>query len=546
MHRLPPRTALRAPTLASACALACAAVPAAGAGASGSAGDVPGGVPGAASATLATASPAPETRARGPRPDGAPGPVVVQGDVLVEAAPAGGALAPRGIGYARDRTWADGVVPVWLDPALDAATVASIERAIAVWNEAAGVSVRRVETALPPAGDHVRFQPGEGCASWVGRRGGAQELWVAPDCTTGSIVHELGHALGLEHEHVRPDRDQWIEILWENVIEEKRHNFDVAGGALETLGDYDYASIMHYGPDFFSRDGAPTIRPLVGTPRIGQREAPSAGDVAAIAAVYGTDLALAGTLAPGPAAASGPADGTGEGDGGEGPAGGAALELALSVTNAGARGAHGLELALPPGLVVRSATSADAWTCETPEAADAVARSAAPRCRLERLGAGARSSLALSVRRVGPGTAPVEVSVDAVNDDPDPSNDRATLSDPGTAAAPLLDDARPTARPGSADAEAAPDAVAARSPFELLSLAPELAASRPVVPGRSAPVPLTTIVARPGPEGDGAGDGEGRLERLFGGAAGAPLALVAGLGAWARRREARGARSRRA
>nr|KAG5698486.1 hypothetical protein BaRGS_022016 [Batillaria attramentaria] len=63
------------------------------------------------------------------------------------------------------------------------------------------------------------------------------------------VLHEIGHALGLIHEHQRPDRDQYIAINRENIRPGRQRDFERFGPArVQNLGvGYDYMSIMHYG-----------------------------------------------------------------------------------------------------------------------------------------------------------------------------------------------------------------------------------------------------------------------------------------------------------
>ncbi|RXG57444.1 Astacin-like metalloprotease toxin 5 [Armadillidium vulgare] len=59
------------------------------------------------------------------------------------------------------------------------------------------------------------------CASPVGRQTFRQELELGPFCMDmASILHELNHAIGFEHEHLRPDRGDYVEILYENIVSE--------------------------------------------------------------------------------------------------------------------------------------------------------------------------------------------------------------------------------------------------------------------------------------------------------------------------------------
>ena len=59
------------------------------------------------------------------------------------------------------------------------------------------------------------------------------------------LIHELGHLVGLWHEHARFDRDSNVIILWSNVGQEKERNF-VKMPFMQLLSPYDLSSIMHY------------------------------------------------------------------------------------------------------------------------------------------------------------------------------------------------------------------------------------------------------------------------------------------------------------
>ena len=64
----------------------------------------------------------------------------------------------------------------------------------------------------------VTNQP-SGCYSNLGRIGGRQQLNLGSGCVnTGTIQHEFMHALGFIHEHTRPDRDDYVYILYPNIF----------------------------------------------------------------------------------------------------------------------------------------------------------------------------------------------------------------------------------------------------------------------------------------------------------------------------------------
>uniref|UniRef100_T1H2Y9 Metalloendopeptidase n=1 Tax=Megaselia scalaris TaxID=36166 RepID=T1H2Y9_MEGSC len=90
-----------------------------------------------------------------------------------------------------------------------------------------------------------------GCFSNVGYLGKSQRLNLGYGCMIKrAIVHEFLHALGFFHQQSSADRDNFINIHWENIQKGTEYNFDKYSSAkITNFGTrYDYGSIMHYGP----------------------------------------------------------------------------------------------------------------------------------------------------------------------------------------------------------------------------------------------------------------------------------------------------------
>ncbi|XP_022702135.1 blastula protease 10-like [Varroa jacobsoni] len=171
--------------------------------------------------------------------------------------------------------WPGNVVPYKYHTSVNNSHKSVIVSGIQHWQNNTCLRFEEVESI---GRHHIRFRTDkDGCWSLIGRTMGIASIQSAilgglvqdlvqgevfyqdinlqrPGCVKeGTVIHEIGHAIGFYHEQSRSDRDEHIKILFENMNPEMSAQFEKADD--QTFGvPYDLGSVMQYPEWAFSKD----------------------------------------------------------------------------------------------------------------------------------------------------------------------------------------------------------------------------------------------------------------------------------------------------
>lgn len=154
-----------------------------------------------------------------------------------------------------------------------------IVNAINTWNSNSSVTGITLKQRTNEK-DYVEFVYGTTNSSNVGRKGGRQTITlISNGFSAGTAMHEIGHAFGLLHEHSKENRDKHINVISQNILDGKAHNFTRQATNCAQFDTFDYGSVMMYSSDTFSKNGAPTLRRKDNSTWIAQRVRLSTDDI---------------------------------------------------------------------------------------------------------------------------------------------------------------------------------------------------------------------------------------------------------------------------
>ena len=223
---------------------------------------------------------------------------IVDGDIILGTAAQLAASTPPGPGVSPDGFALAEVVQLWplvgkvyQIPYTIETPATNLNAALSYVNSALSGIIKFVPHTTQTNYVTFNFDPSNtsgSCESSVGMVGGQQFVGGSASCALVTLVHEMGHTIGLFHEHQRPDRDSYVTYNYANVDEPlAAGNFTFASTNYQTVGLYDIASVMEYSAFVFTKNNLTVLESIPPGIPLSNPTGYSAGDIDTIQRLYG-------------------------------------------------------------------------------------------------------------------------------------------------------------------------------------------------------------------------------------------------------------------
>lgn len=192
--------------------------------------------------------------------------LIVPGQVMSDERLQGQEALPRGARHPPSlwvRPWPLGVLPIVFADDISEERRRRFYEGCALWS-AAGVRCLPRTAEEPWVRVTMERFGADTCRGTVGAPERGYATIIMPGTCLDqplAIAHEVGHVLGLAHEHQRPDRDDYVTVHYDRFPEGSPWvTWYEKITTLRFLADYDFGSVMHYGWGS-SADSWMTVRP---------------------------------------------------------------------------------------------------------------------------------------------------------------------------------------------------------------------------------------------------------------------------------------------